>query len=467
MIGLHIVLAVVVLILYLTVLLTYTPQANYRSGMLFAIKLPPEAIGHPEIKSVQERFRKEMRQVTLWTAAALLPYVLLFPWIGFQIVYFIVWMAGFIFIIVRPFQRAFHRTLELKRREDWFVGPRKRMLKVDLRAARQKNARSLSPWLFLIPICMGAVLMLMEGNRGSDFLPLAAMGITLALVMLGITLIHRRMKAQVYSTDSEVNVLLNQTRRCSLSRLFLLLAILENGHVLLLLFAFRSSNAGLQMIWLYAASAFALVPILVIYWTYRGIRKLEEDILAPDGEAVYSDDDEYWANGFTYHNPHDSRVMVPKRIGIGETFNTGTTVGKILFRGILGLAGAAMLFVCTMLLISELVSPSMEIAEKRRVHISYPMYSMSFNAGDVQELTLVNDIPRGSKRVGEATDKVLRGRFNLEGLGKSNLYVYKNNPPYIRMKLKDSFVFFNEKDRMGTEQLFRQLTGSGIGTGET
>ncbi|OXM14790.1 DUF5808 domain-containing protein [Paenibacillus herberti] len=463
MIGLHIVFAITVLILYSAFLMVYIPQASYRSGMLFAVKLPPDAMGHPEIKSVQDRFRKETRQVSLWTAAALLPYVLLFPWMGFQVVYFMAWMAGFTIVMVRPFQEAFRRTLELKRREDWFVGPRKRVMQVDLRAARRKNERSLSPWLFLIPLSLGAGLILVAGlelipgSRDSALLPLASMGLILTLVMLGLALMFRRMKAEVYSADSEVNLLLNQARRRSLSWMWLLLAILENGHVLLLLLAFSGSNEGLQTVWFYSSLAFALVPTLLIYRTFRSIRKLEEDVLTSDGGAVYSDDDEYWANGFTYHNPQDSRIMVPKRFGIGATFNTATPVGKSLYWGALGLAGAVMLSVCALMLISEFVSPSMEIAEQRRVHISYPMYSMSFNVVDVQELTLVDGIPSGSKRSGEATDKVLRGSFSLDGLGKSNLYVYKNNPPYIRVKLKERFVFFNERDRVSTEELFRQL----------
>ncbi|AGL18678.1 DUF5808 domain-containing protein [Actinoplanes sp. N902-109] len=46
---------------------------------------------------------------------------------------------------------------------------------------------------------------------------------------------------------------------------------------------------------------------------------------APGG----SDDDRYWRNDLFYSNPDDPNVLVPKRIGIGLTFNFGHPMAKV------------------------------------------------------------------------------------------------------------------------------------------
>jgi hypothetical protein len=46
------------------------------------------------------------------------------------------------------------------------------------------------------------------------------------------------------------------------------------------------------------------------------------------------------------------------------------------------------------------------------------MYSFDFDLADIEELTLVDNIPTGMKTKGEATDKYSRGHFRLKELGK-------------------------------------------------
>jgi hypothetical protein len=85
------------------------------------------------------------------------------------------------------------------------------------------------------------------------------------------------------------------------------------------------------------------------------------------------------------------------------------------------------------------------------------MYSYDFPAEAMLEVALVEEIPRGIKSNGEATERVERGHFKLNDLGKSRLYVFKNNPPYIRIRLSDGYVFYNEEDPERTEQVYAQL----------
>jgi hypothetical protein len=181
---------------------------------------------------------------------------------------------------------------------------------------------------------------------------------------------------------------------------------------------------------------------------------------AGSGRPEDPDGDEYWANGFTYHNPRDRRVFVPKRFGIGETVNTGTKAGKLIIGGALGLTAVVLIGAMVMLFVSEYTSPVLAVAPEGAVAIDYPMYKERFHVADIEELVLVDDVPRGKRVNGEATEDYARGNFRLDGLGKARLYIFRDTPPYIRIKLADRYIFYNEKDPDRTRQLYEQLRSS-------
>ena len=50
-----------------------------------------------------------------------------------------------------------------------------------------------------------------------------------------------------------------------------------------------------------------------------------------------SDDDKYWKGGVIYVNKNDGRILVPKRFGVGFTFNMGHPVGIAILAAIIAI----------------------------------------------------------------------------------------------------------------------------------
>lgn len=443
------------LICFLTALFTYGNQAQYKNGMLFAVLLPADAAGHEEFRTIRARFKKRFMLTSFVLAAGLVLLAVLHRWFAYQLVGFFVWLLVFVAAMGGPFRRAFRETLEVKRRNHWFVGP-KRVVHSDLRAAVAKNQRAAPLWLFLIPFGMAAAAMWWAGRSG---IPLVAGsgGLLLTVLLLLLSVNMRRTKAKVYSMNSEVNVLLNQAKRRALSYLYVVLAIMENIHALLLSAFFRDHSVGPQGVWVAGLILFSAFPAGMIYYVYRNHHKLEREVLSQDGKVVYTDDDEYWANGFTYHNPNDNSVFVTKRVGIGETINTATTAGKWMAGGVIGITLAVIIGVSFMVIRSEMTSPELTVTSGGNVDIHYPMYSYSFPLADVEQVSLVEQVPSGTKTNGEATGQYARGHFRLAEVGKTRLYIYKNNPPYIQIKLKDLYIYYNEQDPAETRRIYGEL----------
>ncbi|MBH5320943.1 hypothetical protein I6N90_24460 [Paenibacillus sp. GSMTC-2017] len=453
---LTVIVLIVALISFMTMVFTYKPQAKYKNGMLFAVTLPDDVIVHPQILKIQDQFNKQFTSISVWLVVSLIPLILLHYLTPYQVIYFLLWMFVFFIVMVIPFRKAFRETLHLKRENEWFVG-KKSVIQSDLRVARLKNQRSAPLWLFIIPLAMGIGNVLYVRGKEIELLGLISGGLVLTILFFFISLFMRRTKAKVYSMNSEVNVSLNQARRRSISYMWLIIAIVENIHFLLIYLLLNNENASMDGVWIAIISLFAVIPVGIIVAVYRKINALEKEVLEQDGKVIYSDDDEYWANGFTYHNPNDKSLFVTKRIGIGETINTATLFGKIFVGGVFGVAVAVIVGVSFMLLRSDMTSPVLTVTADHKVVINYPMYSFDFHIADIEQLTLVDEVPEGRKTNGEAMAKYSRGQFRLKELGNSRLYIFKNNPPYIRIKLKDSYIFYNEKNPLFTKQLFEHL----------
>jgi uncharacterized membrane protein len=52
---------------------------------------------------------------------------------------------------------------------------------------------------------------------------------------------------------------------------------------------------------------------------------------------ICRDDERCWMGGFLYNNPDDPDLMVPKRYGLGWTFNFGHPLGKWIVVGMFAL----------------------------------------------------------------------------------------------------------------------------------
>ncbi|PYI51341.1 DUF5808 domain-containing protein [Paenibacillus flagellatus] len=452
---LTIILSVAAAVHFVVLAATYRSQARYKNGMLFAVTLPDSAPDDGRIRSIQSTFKKRHTQACVGMAVFLVPFLLLYNSAAYQVIYFFAWFSVSFVVMPAPFRRAFRETLAVKREKEWFVGA-KRVIQSDLRAAYLKNRRSAPVWLFAIPLAMALGLLLWGAGESSPFLTVASGSLVVTIVLLLVSLQARKAKAKVYSLNSDVNVSLNQAKRSRLSYMWLGLAVLENVHCALIGLLLSNENERMFGVWLTITLLFSAIPLAIVWYVYRGIARLERETLALDGQVVYTDDDEYWINGFTYHNPYDRSVFVPKRIGMGETVNTATLAGKLLVWIPIGIAVVVVIGVSFLLVRSEIVEPVLTVTPEHTIEIDYPMYSYEFNVTDIEELALVESLPSGRKTNGEGTNQVARGHFKLNELGQSRLYVFKA-PPYIRIKLPDGYVFYNERDPQQTERLFEQL----------
>jgi uncharacterized membrane protein len=82
--------------------------------------------------------------------------------------------------------------------------------------------------------------------------------------------------------------------------------------------------------------ALVVVIMIVSFTTGQGgsnirIRGNNETEISKEPLRDTSDDDRYWKGGVIYINRNDGRILVPKRFGVGFTFNMGNPVAIAIF----------------------------------------------------------------------------------------------------------------------------------------
>lgn len=176
-----------------------------------------------------------------------------------------------------------------------------------------------------------------------------------------------------------------------------------------------------------------------------------------NGQFVYDDGDQYWSNGITYHNPNDTKVLVPKRIGIGETVNTATKTGKTIIYTTMIVVAITVIGTLLLVVSSEINSPQLQFPTNTTVHIDYPGYSYQFSTADIISLSLIEQYPKALKTSGFATNDYLRGNFRIRDVGKLKMYIYRESPPYIEIKLEDIIIYYNDDDPEQTIMNYEEM----------
>ncbi|GKU24922.1 hypothetical protein [Clostridium folliculivorans] len=167
-------------------------------------------------------------------------------------------------------------------------------------------------------------------------------------------------------------------------------------------------------------------------------------------------DDEFWPNGINYCNPKDKSFIVSKRIGLGNTVNLGIKKGKIFTFGTLAAVITIAMVLSTYLLLTDFYTPSIYI-DGDKIKVSDLDYSTAFNTSEIQDVKLIDEVPKVNKINGALTSIYARGKFDINSYGAGRIFIFKNSSPYIMIRLKDSYIIYNEDNKTKTNSLYEEL----------
>lgn len=320
----------------------------------FGVRIPPDRIRNPVLKSYTRRFRASVIVATgflviLSSAIAVLTTATYFPALSILLEIFFMWLIYFFT------RRSLHAV---KIREEWTKGYIQRVpaLGTQVKYPRQHTFMVIIPPLMVIALTAMAAVSLYQlippfiplhfnGSIPSQFRPKSFLTVLVPVyfqvfvfaIFLWIFAIFRRMRIEPEYPDPA---------RSSLSQIVFRRRLLISLSVMITSVEIGILVSGLSEWTLIpgVGSEISVVPILVgllIMTLIIGRSPKHEDLYANDPETFDSksnnnekvmnrDDDKLWKFGSIYYNRSDPSFFIPKRFGVGYTINMGNPFSWIL-----------------------------------------------------------------------------------------------------------------------------------------
>ena len=441
-------LASTLLIIAVSFFVSFQSAATAKKNVILGVTIPREVQGDLRVRDIVSRYKRA--NLLLFFAALVGGILIALPREASLVFLLLTLWLGLLLLGGNMILGSYSQSLrDLKAQEGWYMGATN-TVSVDLIVSREKEKMPVPRLWFLPPVLAAVGLLVWGGSRDNIFFGALACGETLLFYLLWV--LSARERARAYSDDTEVNLAIT---RLSIRGWTLCWVALANVHSLLLLFSalfLGYSETGSQGA---VAALISLVTLGSVVMMAAHIRRSQNRILNSADSILIVDEDDYWRGG-VYNNPHDRRILVEKRVGYGQTFNIGSKKGKLLYYGIITAVSLLVLGVLFLFVGLDTAQYTLEITDSQ-VIVKAPLYGFAFSTGDVENISLMNELPRSTRMNGAETAQYSLGNFIVTGFGQSKLYVYKNSPPYIAIQLSDLYVFFNAKTVEETEGYYREL----------
>ena len=464
-----------IFITFIAIYATLRSANKPKKNMFMAVTLPYDVLESDFIKEVQKEYKAMCNKVYLLMLLTAIPCI--FPFWIFKnttvyIFYLMLWCMGFAYYGIIPFKLMNRKIKAEKAKNGWFVGEKK-VVYCDTKTTLLKNSMPISNKYFLIPILIGIIpLILSIKNFSSEniaFLIVAILNLGLVILLFYIAKVFNKNKLKTYSTDSEINFILNKTEKQMFSIYFLINAIVESLIVLVFYLMFFE-YIDLKFLNVIVFSTLLLSSIVALGFIYikKKINDLDEELSSKNKDSeIIVDDDDYWIDGIYYYNPNDSSKMVSSRFGYSMTYNLATKHGYFMGKKLEKIVLIGTLILILVLMVPSEISNSSISFNKNspNINISSFPYSYELDYKDIESIKLTNEpISFKLRTNGMATDTKCIGNFKSDKYGKCRVYLYfKNkddNPPYIVVKLKNSkfdYLIYNTKDSQSTKEVYTTL----------
>ena len=428
------------------------------SGLIIGVTLPYMQLKNEKVLEIINRFKKENKYLMLASALLSIPMIFIKKYDSFIIIYFLIWTFSLIGLSDLLIKKYIRIMMELKRSNDWYVGE-KNVIRIDTKVTNLKESMPVSVLWFIPSILISIISVvrafLKRESIGDITVYIALIGLLAILIFIFLYNKYSNMRNNVYSNNSVVNILCNSIYKKKWSLCWIGVSTCNSiTFALIIEGIIRGTSLGIVLciigIWI------TVFSVIMIIYTEADIKESINKVVYASEERLFTDTDEYWEKGY-YCNPHDNRIMVEKRIGTGMCFNLGNKKGRIL--NYVGNIFVVILVVgiCIYLLRFDISGFKMNINDNV-IKIEAPSYEIEFNIDDVEGVELINEMPKATiKTNGIGGSHYSIGYFKLEGYGNTPIYIYRNSSPYLKIKLKNTYVFINGEKPDITKEYYVEI----------
>lgn len=445
------------IIMIISMIVNNKTATKVNNSMILAVTLPYSELKNQEVLKIVDNYEKAYYKLLIIFSIIFLPSIFI-SYVSIEVSILIFWTGTLIYLNEKLFRKYNEKLKALKREKNWFIGG-KHLISIDTEVSRVKDKMPVSKYYFIPSIVISLIIVLlafvMRSKYNINIIIISLMPLMTTFIFMIIYSIYYKSPTKVYSSESQVNLLCNTiykrywTLGCVSAAFIQSLSML----VIFLMCIFSKINDTFFIAIFILPVVFIIVGISFIN---NKIITERNNIISRAKEPIFVDNDEYW-NGDTYCNPSDRRAMVEKRVGYGLTYNMATTKGKLYCYGLSIFTILIITFVVIQMFAYDFTKLDVVIANNS-VNIVAPSYGVQFEADEIEELKMVENIEVTFRSNGVGAETYSLGDFSVNNYGTSRLFVYsKDDSPYIYLKVNGKNIFIKGKTKEETDKYYNEL----------
>ncbi len=431
---------------------TLSLAAKPHNHVIIENTLPPAKLDDPQVTGLAKEYRRRQFQFALLVSAVEAVLLLTMRDFWFMLLFFVMLFlsmgTGYVLQI-----RYIRKMRQLIEDNNWQL--EEAPVQINTQLVLKKNDKLVSwKWFILAVGLNGGMFFLARTISGSLLIFLMILLVD-ALMVWGWYFVGR-LPVRALTSDQEINRQYNDLTKYYWSVLMIAAGILMPFMVYLPLLSMDIWQSQFALLTTLEVALLLLVIVFSFGWLIA-LRNKQDQLLAQAEDFRYQGDDYYWRYGI-YYNPNDTRFMVPDRIGLNLTVNMATTSGKVLM-GISGVILVIAMITTTvpLYILDYHPNPFVYRVDNQEVTLDGPfLRERQIPLDDIQQISLVEELGRGVKTNGFATDQYAMGNFRLSGR-TSNLFVIHASHPILKIVTSDRDYYFTSKKPQETEEAYREI----------
>ena len=273
------------------------------------------------------------------------------------------------------------------------------------------------------------------------------------MLLVFIAVLVDNTRNDVVSENSDVNANFNRSKKKLFANLSYEMILATDAVALLTVFielVLRSEILMLVLMFVYIV--FTMVMTVIFAFNRRKL----DDRYRDEALKMAVDDDDYWILGMFYCNPHDKRLNVDKRAGIGYTVNIAHPVGMVIAGfGLLSIIGS----ILALIWIGMMAFMPIRVYEDSNMIICHHLWDeYKIKESDITEISYgeLKDI-KAIRTAGTGMENVLKGTFKVNDETGCKMFLNPKAEVYIKIVTKDKTYYISDNTKEETQELLEQI----------
>lgn len=425
-----------------------------KNGYCFGATLTAELKNDPEIKVIDDEFRKTLKKYTIILAIVPLPCIFV-PYMSIEFTIWMIWMLIMCFYPVILYGKANEKVTEIKRARgfeqtnDVSYGDTKIAV-----VPRKVKWFTFLPTLILsiVPVVLSYHLF---EEAGFTAVRLCIIIFALCTFMFyGFAVMTDRQKVIVISDNSDTNMNYARAKKQLWKNFWVICAWVNTIFIWFILVGmyFRHS---MFTIFVWGSVVYGVIVMLLALGLVKKNYVLNEKYEHKRSFEGGASDDRYWKYGMFYYNPKDRHIMVENRMGTGMSMNmaTGLAKGTYVFAVLCLLIVPIM---CIWMIMLDFTPISTKV-ENEKIICAHLGVEYEIPLEEIDNYTVITELPELMKVSGNGMDHVLSGTYEAYRMGMFEVFVNPKNKLFIKIETEDETYYISGVDDLETQKVIEEL----------